>query len=249
MDMQDKILKLKYLLQKTGLEGESGSIIYSADSTLKEGKFYFLGTNPAGNRLEYPDTIMNQINLSKEKNEYIDGNWSNKQHQQTIKSVFRELGIDLEKTFSTNTSFIRSPGEQKYLPRYPIDCEQIKFEVKAKKQLKKDGRETFWPIQEYFLSIVKPKLVIANGSMARDLFWNKIMNSEFSGSKVQKENTFEYSNSANKFCYFFKGDLRTENLYIQNLNVLSLPHLSFQDYSFHKLGVEWAKKKISSFIE
>ncbi len=249
MDMQDKILKLKYLLQKTGLEGESGSIIYSADSTLKEGKFYFLGTNPAGNRLEYPDTIMNQINLSKEKNEYIDGNWSNKQHQQTIKSVFRELGIDLEKTFSTNTSFIRSPGEQKYLPRYPIDCEQIKFEVKAKKQLKKDGRETFWPIQEYFLSIVKPKLVIANGSMARDLFWNKIMNSEFSGSKVQKENTFEYSNSANKFCYFFKGDLRTENLYIQNLYVLSLPHLSFQDYSFHKLGVEWAKKKISSFIE
>ena len=32
------------LLQKTGLEGEPGSIIYSADSTLKEGKFYFLGT-------------------------------------------------------------------------------------------------------------------------------------------------------------------------------------------------------------
>ena len=41
MDMQDKILKLKYLLQKTGLEGEPGSIIYSADSTLKEGKFIF----------------------------------------------------------------------------------------------------------------------------------------------------------------------------------------------------------------
>jgi hypothetical protein len=74
------------------------------------------------------------------------------------------------------------------------------------------------------------------------------MKSQFSGSKVKKENIFEYSNSANKFCYFFKGDLRTESLYIQNLNVLSLPHLSFQDYSFHKNGVEWAKKKISSFI-
>ena len=130
--MQDKILILKYLLKKTGLEGEPGSIIYSANSTLKEGKFYFLGTNPGGNNLDYSDTILNQLKFSEEKNEYIDGNWGNKKHQQTIKSVFRSLGIDLEKTFSTNTSFIRSPGEQKYLPRNPIDCEQIKSSTKAK---------------------------------------------------------------------------------------------------------------------
>ena len=246
--MQDKILKLKHLLQKTGLEDEPGSIIYSANSTLKEGKFYFLGTNPGGNNLNYSDTILNQLKFSGEKNEYIDGNWGNKKHQETIRSVFKELGINLETTFSTNTSFIRSPGEQKYKPRSPINEEAIKSAAKAKKQLKQDGRKTFWPIQEYFLSIVKPKIVIANGSMARDLFWNKIMKSEFSGGKVQRENMFEYSNSANKFCYFFKGDLKTDNLYIQNLTVLSLPHLSFQDYSFHKKGVEWAKKKISSLM-
>ena len=47
--MQDKILKLKNLLLKTGLEEESGSIIYSGDSTLRKGTFYFLGTNPGGN--------------------------------------------------------------------------------------------------------------------------------------------------------------------------------------------------------
>ena len=58
-DMQDKILKLKKLLLETGLEEESGSIIYSGDSTLRKGSFYFLGTNPGGNRLNYPDTIFN----------------------------------------------------------------------------------------------------------------------------------------------------------------------------------------------
>ena len=59
--MQDKISKLKNLLLETKLERESGAIIYSADSTLKKGDFYFLGTNPGGNRPDYPDTILNQV--------------------------------------------------------------------------------------------------------------------------------------------------------------------------------------------
>ena len=246
--MQDKILKLKNLLLESGLEEESGSIIYSGDSTLRKGTFYFLGTNPGGNTPDYPDTILNQVNFSKERNEYFEGNWGNSEHQETIKSLFRELDVDLKETFSTNTSFIRSPGEQEYQPRIPINEEEIQSTAKAKKQLKKDGRETFWPIQEYFLSIVKPKLIIANGSMARDLFWNKIMGNEFNGNKLEAEDKFVYINSANKSGYFFKGDLRTENLFIPDLNVLSLPHLSFQDYSFHKFGIKWAKEKISSLL-
>ena len=246
--MQDKILKLKNLLLETGLEDESGSIIYSGDSTLRKGNFYFLGTNPGGNRLDYSDTILNQVMLSNETNEYIEGNWGNKEHQETIKSVFRELDINLEETFSTNTSFIRSPGEQKYKSRSPINKEDLKQAAKAKKQLKKDGRETFWPIQEYFLSIVKPKLIIANGSMARDLFWKKLMGNEFKDSRIEPKNKFVYRNSANKNCYLFKGDLRTENLFLKDLSILSLPHLSFQDYSFHESGIKWAKEKISSVL-
>ena len=85
--MQDKILKLRDLLESTGLQEESGSIIYSGDSTLKRGTFYFLGTNPGGNNLNYPDTILNQVILSKEKNEYFDGNWGNSTHQETIKRM------------------------------------------------------------------------------------------------------------------------------------------------------------------
>ena len=74
--MQDKISKLKHLLQKTGLEGEPGSIIYSANSTLKKGKFYFLGTNPGGNNLNYSDTILNQLKFSGEKNDHENQLWS-----------------------------------------------------------------------------------------------------------------------------------------------------------------------------
>ena len=242
--MQDKISKLKNLLLETKLERESGAIIYSADSTLKKGDFYFLGTNPGGNRPDYPDTILNQVKLSKEKNEYIDGNWGNSEHQETIKAMFRELDINLKETFSTNASFIRSPGEKKYQPRYPISELSIQPKSKATKQLIKDAEEIFWPIQEYFLSIVQPKLIIANGSIARNLFWKKIKNRTFSDKEMSTKDLFVYSNSANKSCHFFEGHFRTSNLFIKDLKVISLPHLSFQDYSFHKLGIEWAKEKI-----
>ena len=246
--MQDKILKLRDLLVSTGLQEESGSIIYSGDSTLKKGLFYFLGTNPGGNNLNYPDTILNQVMLSKEKNEYLEGNWGNSTHQETIKRMFKTLDINLKDTFSTNTSFIRSPGEQKYQPRYPISEVSIKKESKAIKQLKKDGMDTFWPIQEYFLSVVRPKLVIANGSIARDLFWKKIKDKEFKDSKIRKENKFEYPKQlrGRKFCHFFKGDLIIKNLILENLMVISLPHLSFQDYAFHESGINWVKKIIQN---
>lgn len=236
------------LLELTGLQDQPGSIIYSADSTLKKGDFYFLGTNPGGNNLGYFDTILNQVKLSKEKNEYTDGNWGNNEHQETIKAMFRDLGINLKDTFSTNTSFIRSPREQKYRPRYPISEENIKVESKAIKQLKKDAEETFWPIQEYFLSIVRPKFIIANGHIARGLFWKKIKKTTFSDNKVSIEDKFEYPEKirGKKSCHFFEGDLRTSNLFIEDLKVVSLPHLSFMDYSFHKSGIEWVKEKISS---
>ena len=154
--------RIKKLLESTNLQDQPGSIIYSADSTLKKGDFYFLGTNPGGKKQGYADTILNQVRLSGEMNEYTDGNWTNPEHQNTIKSMFENFGIDLKVTFSTNASFIRSPGEQKYQPRYPINEENIKAKSKAIKQLKKDAEDTFWPMQEYFLSIVRPKLIIAN---------------------------------------------------------------------------------------
>ena len=250
MQSNNRIEEIKKLLVETKLQDKPGSIIYSADSTLKKGDFYFLGTNPGGNRLDYPDTILNQVKLSKEKNEYTDGNWGNSQHQETIKAMFRDLDINLKDTFSTNTSFIRSRREHLYPARNSIKGESIQAKTKAIKQLKKDAEETFWPIQVFFLSIVRPKLIIANGSRARDLFWKKIKRTTFSDDEVNIEDKFEYPTEkmGKKSCHFFEGDLRTSDLFIEDLKVVSFPHLSFQDYSFHKPGVMWAKEKISMTV-
>ena len=90
--------------------------------------------------------------------------------------------------------------------------------------------------------------MIANGSIARDLFWKKIKDKEFKDSKIRKENKFEYPKQlrGRKFCHFFKGDLIIKNLILENLMVISLPHLSFQDYAFHESGINWVKKIIQN---
>lgn len=224
--MNEHLKKVEDLLKVTKLHEESGSIIYSGNSTLKKGKHYFLGTNPGGNKLDYKDTILNQLRLSGEKNEYFEGNWGNPQHQNNIIHLFNSLEIDLKKTFSTNTCFIRSPGEIAY-----------------SRDLKKDAEITFWPIQEYFLSIVKPKFIIANGSKARDLFWKKIFKNNFADNKVETDNKFKYKNSANKSCYLFYGDLDLKSDSLKNVTVLAMPHLSWKDIPFHKQGISWMTEK------
>ena len=228
------IKKVNELLLKTGLENESGAIIYSGNKTLSKGDYYFLGTNPGGNA-EKPygkDSILNQLNNSREDNEYFDGDWGNPRHQTNIKYMFETLNIDLLNTFSTNTSFIRSPGETSY-PR----------------NLKDDAEITFWPIQEYFLSIVQPSLIITNGSKARDLFWKKMNGKNFYDSKVPKQNKYKYLNSRNKSCYFFTGNLKLQDITLEKISVISVPHLSWKDIPFHKEGIQWCKSKLdSSFI-
>ena len=67
--------------------------------------------------------------------------------------------------------------------------------------------------------------------------------------EITGEDTFHYKNSANKSCHFFEGDLRANNLLLEGLKVISLPHLSFRDYYFHISGIEWVKEKIRLAVE
>ena len=60
--MNKHIQEIEELLKDTGLQSESGSVIYSGNSTLTKGDFYFLGQNPGGNAEVYArDTILNQL--------------------------------------------------------------------------------------------------------------------------------------------------------------------------------------------
>ena len=103
--MNEHMQEIEELLKDTGLQSESGSVIYSGNSTLTKGDFYFLGQNPGGNAEVYAgDTIISQLLKSGEFNEYLEGEWTGKRHQSNILKMFRDLNIDITSTFSTNLS-------------------------------------------------------------------------------------------------------------------------------------------------
>ena len=231
--MNLQIEKTKELLVKTGLQNERGSIIYSADSTLKKGKFYFLGQNPGGNKENKygEDTILNQLVYSGEHNEYTEGEWTGtkgKTHQHNIKKMFSDLELELENVFSTNLSFIRSSRTETY------------------ERNLKDDYDSFWFIHEFFLSVVKPRFIITNGAQPRDYFMKKM-------TKIKKHERKEmksygrYNHVANSFT----GSLQTCYETLDELTVLAIPHLSnvtnnLNDYDeYYKEGVEWLKKRLN----
>jgi len=229
-DTKLKIEKVKSLLVKTNLQDRPGSIIYSGDKTLQRGDFYFLGQNPGGNdEKKYgKDTILNQLMKSGDHNEYTQGVWSGpkgKKHQEIINKMFKDLELDIESVFSTNLNFLRSSDTDTYVGNYSDDC------------------KLFWSIHEYFLSIVRPKFIIANGSEAREYFKKK-MKPIHDLKKKPMKNYGKYKHIAQSF----RGSIRTPNLSLDPLTVLAIPHLSnAPDYNnYYKKGVLWLKNELNS---
>ena len=224
--------KIENMLKSTGLQDQPGSIIYSSDSTLKKGKFYFLGQNPGGNNEQKygEDTIQNQLSHSGEHNEYIHGEWSGLKgeiHQHNIKKMFEDLKIDISDVFSTNLSFIRSGRTETYKGNMDDDI------------------NLFWPIHEYFLSIIQPRFVITNGAKPRDYFKKKMFQIHSQKRKTMK-NYGRYKHIATSFI----GSLRVGEIILNPLTVLSIPHLSnvtntTKDYdNYYKEGVLWLKNEL-----
>jgi len=224
--MNKHIKEVEKLLKDTGLENESGSIIYSGDSTLRKGECYFLGQNPGGNAEVYAgDTILNQLLNSGEFNEYLEGYWtgySGKLHQSNILMMFKDLNIDVEKTFSTNLSFIRSGNTEKY-----------------KRDLK-DDYEIFWPIHEYFLSVVKPKTIICNGAQPKEFFWKKMNILSNSYDELFLDQLYR---GRQMKCTSFSGTIKAKGEKL-TLQILSIFHLSKWPYEDYKKGILWLKSKI-----
>lgn len=231
--------KIAELLKHTSLQRKPGNIIYSGYETLSSGDYYFLGVNPGGHIDDnYPeeDQILNKL-LDKEnyaeENEYFDGIWGKERlpgvhhHQQNIQAFFECLEVDLRKVLSTNLCFQRSPGTSKY--------------PGGKKQMENDIQK-FWPIHEYMLSIVKPKVIICNGADARDYF-KKLLNPNNIATmdlprpwrgRIQK-------------CTFFSGNLYLKSS-LQDLGrvkIIATPHLTnWPNFDYYKEGAEWLKEKV-----
>ena len=237
--MPQHIDQVYELLSKTGLQRKPGNIIYSGYETLSPGDYYFLGMNPGrhvDDKNPKEDQIIAKLIKKKEhpeENEYFDGIWGNEKkpgihrHQKNIKSFFECLEIDLRTVFSTNLCFQRSPGKSKY----PGGPEQMKDDI-----------EKFWPIHEYLLSVVQPKVIICNGADARDFFKRMMKPTNIETKELPKKFQGNYQK-----CTYYAGNLYLKSSLkdLGRIKVIATPHLTnWPNFDYYKDGAEWLKEKL-----
>ena len=137
------------------------------------------------------------------------------------------MRIDLRTVFSTNLCFQRSPGKTKY----PGGPEQMKVDI-----------EKFWPIHEYMLSVVQPKVIICNGADARDFFKKRIKPTNIETKELPEKWRGLYQK-----CTYFSGNLYLKSTLkdLGRVKVIATPHLTnWPNFDYYKKGVEWLKSKI-----
>jgi len=178
------------------------SVFYSSPYTsLKLGKLYFVGLNPAGNK---DFQIQNLSNIPIDYCAITDDVWKNIKHQNNIIEILNivksELGlnIELKEIFSTNLYFFRSKDTNE-LKRYNlnnVDC---------------------WEYHKNFIEIVKPQIFICNGNAEKFSVFKvllKKLNLNFKEvKKVKIYNTFSL-----KWIKYKENNI--------DKIVIGLPHLS-----------------------
>jgi len=243
--LSQKITIIHKLLKKINLLERSGSVLYSGDETLKNGDWYFLGSNPGGHDDEKGlDKIEDQLlkeNKPKSFNEYYEGEWTNSIHQENIKNFFNDLNLDLKKILSTNLCFVRSPMESKY--------KSLSSE-KTSRQQRNEDNEGCWNIHEYLLSEVNPRFIICNGTTARDFIIDreKYGRNGLKFKNKMKVNYFEEEvvTSGGLKCTFNRGDLilKEKDMLLRDIGIFSVPHMGF--YTYYEESTSWIKKIMKS---
>jgi hypothetical protein len=146
---------------------EKGWVLYSGLDTLRPGKYYLMGFNPAkddANELLTEHSAM-PANWSAytqqcwhcEKSKCIHRDEMEllkpsalKPHQVRVNRLVKELGLRPEQIFSANAIFVESEGTG---------------ELKARSAQLWDA---FWPVHQWFLSIVRPETIICLGNGESD---------------------------------------------------------------------------------
>ena len=245
MKVDSKIKVIYELLDEGDLLNRSGSVLYSGDETIKDGDWYFLGSNPGGHDDEKGvDTVKNQL-LKFEKpktfNEYFEGVWTNPHHQDNIKLFFDDLNLNLKEILSTNLCFVRSSEESTYTSVY---------EKKTPKEQRREDNEKCWKVHEYLLSEVKPKFIICNGTTSRN-FIVKIGKTGRYGKKFKNKMEFthyeeEIITIGGLKCTFHRGDfhLFRREICLKDIGLFSVPHLG--RYTYYPKSTNWIKKIMDS---
>lgn len=176
----------------------SGSILYSAQSTLRPGRLYLLGLNPGGDSTKH-HTIgedLDQLRVTK-RNAYIHESWERHREaggaplQQRVQWLMGRLGEDVEDVCAANLIFARSKDASgSEYPQLAHLC---------------------WPVHLAILEIVRPRLIIAYGNS--DVSPYAYLRSQLGGSSEQ---VFDSGHGTWKFRVF-----RSAGQWI-----VGLPHLS-----------------------
>jgi hypothetical protein len=143
---------------------KSGTLLYSACTTLQPGKYYFLGLNPGGeddNTNSVRESLNNLSALT--VNAYLDQDWGSASRsygvglhplQKNFKGLFDALGEDPRAVCASNLIFTRSIGE------------------KGAGGLSR--AESCWPVHAAILEIVRPRAVFTFGRQPFNFIADKL---------------------------------------------------------------------------
>jgi hypothetical protein len=148
-DLSDFIARTRK--QLTPILNRSGSILYSAQSTLRPGKLYLLGLNPGGDPTRH-HTIGEDLDKLplRNVNAYVHESWERQRQaggaplQQRVRWLMGRLGQNVENVCASNLIFARSrDASRSDYPQLAHLC---------------------WPVHLAMLEIVRPRLIIAYGN-------------------------------------------------------------------------------------
>ncbi|MBZ0059486.1 MULTISPECIES: uracil-DNA glycosylase family protein [unclassified Leclercia] len=193
----------------------SGSILYSATSTLKVGDVYLMGFNPGGG--DGP-TISEQIDALADRttNAYLDEEWTGKAGeaplQRRVTWVLKALGYQPREVCASNLIFIRSR-----------DYRGVEYTL----------ADECWPVHEEIISIVQPKLILVFGNSATSPY-DYLRNRFNAGGADESISSGHGSWTVRSFNTVING---------QSVCVVGLPHLSRYSPVGKPEVIEWIKTR------
>ncbi|MBD64738.1 MAG: hypothetical protein CME62_06000 [Halobacteriovoraceae bacterium] len=190
-----------------------GAVFYGANNTLKVNDLYIMGINPGGgDGTELVPNLKEDIMAFKNRNicAYTDENWcggdfycpekaGTHKFQKRIKYLVNLFSHDINSVFGTNLIF-----------RQTQDVNNLDFWKEA---------EAYWPVHDYFISLIRPKLVICIG------------NSESRSAYSFIKNKFNVEDIANYRAGHGNYKIKYTRISIQNREtyILGIPHISYYE--------------------
>jgi hypothetical protein len=207
------------LLLKNCLTDETlnrkGQLLYSGIDTLRPGRFYFLGFNPAADGTNDPlrETRLHPDDWSA----YTKQCWTHKecpgcrktgnsQHQKRVQDIMSELGIRPEDTFATNLIFVES-SDIKDLKANPLFFSYL---------------ESCWRVHKKMLARVNPAYIVCLGNDETNSVYS-FLRAKATYSENHKK---QFARTNLKYRKSFDGTFDLDDQRVMKVKVIGVKHPS-----------------------